>query len=755
MASPLAHALATWLSPYADSARRAGRNMFYFSETTKEEQENDDTTNGNNDGGGMDRDTEEWASLLHGIEYDATTTTPQLRLPTLSPPPSTRRNGGVDRTARGAVRFQLLENETNPNGTDNNGYHHRSTSESKRSLLSRVSSSPALMTMVSSEDSPTKEGGRPSFSAAAGYNDNSIVLTGIDVQQGGGEHNNNNNDSDNDNNLHSGTVTIHPWTKLILLEELGTAWSWFVLLLPYVFLALAVLLDGDTTSLKNTTVGPLRGDTLCADIASSVGGGIIGGGVPAPYEVSVKGYYPVPFWLNTTTTTIAATANTTIRSTTEVISCTYPYELREGVGLLSHDNSHGSNLTEELSKNPFMTASSVGKVSIIDARYRYLMSHGHAFTSGIISSVPATSQSLRGSVKFNNLSSNSVALVARGSVLISAIVFQREPEEDDNDYDDMSSVINANNTNVTHEENPYVKQWSPVLILGSKRLDMICIMNDNNKNNNHHSDKRQEEPTTWNCSSRRIVDAFFSLPNAAVLTGGDLRVDILLSHHKTQTSLTEDLWLIERGGGGGGGVGGGGDDDYITFDYHRNSLELTKAEKILSLADVSHAQDLLAELSNKSVYELKHESVAFNHIVETVRIFALALTLSFFFYWWYCMGIMYEDLHEEDTASPLSETWSSSERIQMLARKWSHILSRMCRMSNPQRYFWFEDPWTTFPERRYLFWLLCCLIMLQNPLLVYAFFHPWLYSSPKFRFAADSISGKWMHLLLCEPSFFC
>jgi hypothetical protein len=66
-----------------------------------------------------------------------------------------------------------------------------------------------------------------------------------------------------------------------------------------------------------------------------------------------------------------------------------------------------------------------------------------------------------------------------------------------------------------------------------------------------------------------------------------------------------------------------------------------------------------------------------------------------------------------------------------------HFMWKQIRESH----FWWESPWVTFPERRYLQLLLICLMLLQNPLLSYAYFHPSLYSSTRFRCIADSLSG--------------
>lgn len=50
--------------------------------------------------------------------------------------------------------------------------------------------------------------------------------------------------------------------KYILLEDLGTASSWLILLLPYVAFLLALLLES-SESLKTTTLGPLIGNQTC------------------------------------------------------------------------------------------------------------------------------------------------------------------------------------------------------------------------------------------------------------------------------------------------------------------------------------------------------------------------------------------------------------------------------------------------------------------------------------------------------------
>jgi hypothetical protein len=588
--SPFAQALATWLAPYAESAKRAGRTIMYSSEGTE------------------------------GIQPFVT-------------------NDDHDANSTGEAVNEI-----------------RFPTEGRRTMgsINRVSSSPALMTTLADERPFTTR----NFGAYS-----TIVLKDIDAH---GEN----------NDFEDGAV-IHPWTKLILLEELGTAWSWFVLLLPYVFLILAIYLDGNTW-LRNTVVGPLHGKRNCAEI--------VGGSVPTPYDESVKGYFPVPFRFS---------VDRKLHG-----SCTYPFELREGVGLL-FDGHALSNST--------LSRIALERTTIITPRYRYIMSHGYAFTSGVMSNVPPTSQSLTGTLTVNNMSSNAVAMVARGSVLVSAIIFQRPSPDDD--------VA----TNKTLEYG----FWSPVLILSSKRLDLFCKLNGNPK-------KSEIIAPTWNCSSDHILEAFFSLPNTAVLMGGDIRVEILISYQKTKSdSPIENHWLNKLGGNIGA------DDDYIVHDFN-DQFDLSEAEKVLSFADVSHHQELLAELSTKSVYKFQHESIAYNNVVEATRMISLVVTIVFICYWMWSMSVVNEGSNANHGDRNESETiW------EIIRSGW-----KKRKKNNISHLFWWQDPWIAFPERRYLLLLLICLVMLQNPLLATAWFKPRLYELPEFRFLSDTLSSCSVHGIL-------
>ena len=173
-------------------------------------------------------------------------------------------------------------------------------------------------------------------------------------------------------------------------------------------------------------------------------------------------------------------------------------------------------------------------------------------------------------------------------------------------------------------------------------------------------------------------------------------------------------------------------------------MNLSEEEKILLSADTSHPQQLLEELTTKSVFKMEHESIGYDRVVEGTRIVLLAITTTFICFWGCRMQSMRDDTDAETVNSV-----SQSGRISSMTYKLRQTLRYIRYRNDGQIYqFWWQDPWITFPERRYLLVLLYCLVMLQNPLLAYAFFDPSLYSSPRFRFAADSISSISVHGIL-------
>ena len=180
------------------------------------------------------------------------------------------------------------------------------------------------------------------------------------------------------------------------------------------------------------------------------------------------------------------------------------------------------------------------------------------------------------------------------------------------------------------------------------------------------------------------------------------------------------------------------DDDYVVQGIN-DDLFASDVDKMLQKQDMAHPQHILAELTTSSVCTFEHQSIAYTHIVEAARIFAMLVTMLFLCYWLLSMETVSEA--SEESAAPRG-LWS---KVCKLCRAFSCSCKRS---DSPAMWFWWQDPYSTFPERRYLLLLLCCLVMLQNPLLVYAYFHPSLYGSAKFRFAADSLSGMSIHGIL-------
>jgi hypothetical protein len=110
------------------------------------------------------------------------------------------------------------------------------------------------------------------------------------------------------------------------------------------------------------------------------------------------------------------------------------------------------------------------------------------------------------------------------------------------------------------------------------------------------------------------------------------------------------------------------------------------------------------------------------------------------------MGYAKDSNHFDPESNMTSKT--KLETFTAFTRQVCQSVSRSWKKSDEDSYFWWESPWITFPERRYLLLMIFCLMLLQNPLLVYAFFDPQIYSSATFRSIADSISGMSVHGML-------
>ena len=351
-----------------------------------------------------------------------------------------------------------------------------------------------MQTPMSRRSSKRKKRRSVQVSAVLGGRSQKIVLEDI-----GGSHA---ADSEFTLDYHSpGT----PWTKVILLEDLGTASSWLVLLLPYISFLIALALDS-TSILQDVTLDPRSGAMPCSGTTN---------------QTEIFPLVPMPS-----------------------SSCSYPYRIQEGAGLLSYVNARNE---------------------VVDRRYEYYMSSGEAITSGPIKNVPAMSSALYGDMKFTGLSSDAVSLVTKGSVLTSTAVFQRRID----DIDDYAS----SERNLKQEVHEKGEQWFPVSISEPKRLEMVC--------------KYYAKETNWNCTAPQTVDVLFSLPATAVLTGGDIRVDTIISYYPLRPYDSWNRRLSKA-------------DDMASL----------AADDILSGADTSDPSGILKELSHASAYILRHQRPA-------------------------------------------------------------------------------------------------------------------------------------------------
>ena len=325
--------------------------------------------------------------------------------------------------------------------------------------------------------------------------------------------------------------TAAPWTKMILLEELGTASSWTVLLLPYIAFIISILLD-TRSSFMMKSIGPLNATSSCAN-----------GTALGPFDVPL---FPAPS-----------------------VSCFYPYSLKTGHGLLASGNS----------SYVFQTF-----------HYEDLMSSGTAFTSGPIDNISPMSTFLIGDGCFDNVSTNVVALVARGMVLVSAVVLQRSPVE-----------------------------WTPVFVAKPVPLSMACIPNT----------VKGEVPSfssLWNCRSPRIVDVVFPMPGTLVLSDGELQVNVLYSPY--DPAVLNSMYSL---GGSAPYKDKKGHESYVYY-------ESSGANVIVSEKNVSHSESLVSHLVESSSYVIEHERRSYATVKISVRLLTLIVSFCFTVFWCWSLG---------------------------------------------------------------------------------------------------------------------
>ena len=324
-----------------------------------------------------------------------------------------------------------------------------------------------------------------------------------------------------------------PWNRLIILEELGTASSWIVLLLPYLAFLFAVF-DANHTSFWGVKSVVMSTSQMCN-----------GDKLVVPHLVT----FPI--------------------TPPSRDPCSYQYQLVEGEGFLSNK---GWNM------------------GVVNNQYKLQMSHGVAFTSGPMTDVPVLSSFLYANVAFSSLSSTSVSLIADGSIHYSTVVLQQKWKAD-----------------------PFAdKEWYPVSISKPSRLTMTC---------DRETDASLVSDVRWNCESRRNADMLFSLPDTAVLAGGAVRVDTILSFYK-ERDRTSALPL------------------FVPSKNTTKASEETIEESNLShAADYSIPEGFLLEISRSASYQFTRASELRAKLLVFVRIVSLFLSILFIAFWFWSMGI--------------------------------------------------------------------------------------------------------------------
>lgn len=423
------------------------------------------------------------------------------------------------------------------------------------------------------------------------------------------------------------------WSKVILLEELGTASSWTILLLPYIAFLLCVLLDTRSFFMV-TSVGPLHASFSCLNSTST------------PMNVP-----PIPVPSD---------------------SCSYPYELEPGKGLLAN-----------------------GKKSYLFQTYRYgeLMSNGTAFVSRPIQGVSPLSTFLYGDAIFSHIPIEAVALVARGRVLVSAVILQRNPETS--------------------------SDWIPAFIAKPEPLSLHCMR--------EHLSRHPSVNSRWTCTSPRTIDVLFQMPGTGIMSNEDVQVNVLYSllprsYNPLKMSSTNDEDSVV--------------ESRPSFVYS----ETDDITKFISNVTALDPDDVLADLVQSSSYVVDHESSLYANVQWGVRLFTLTLTFVFTCVWCWCMGMkgFFATGGQECCCNSIFCCLRARETEDMLplSGKWKSSMT------------WWQSPWIVFPERRYLLLLLLGLLLIQNPLLTFAFFQPTLYSSKGVHRAADSMVGLGVHACL-------
>lgn len=227
-----------------------------------------------------------------------------------------------------------------------------------------------------------------------------------------------------------------PWGKMIILEQLGTASSWVILLLPYIAFLIALILDSNS-KIWNVVSSPLPSDSKCSDVH------FLGH--------NTSNFFPI--------------------SPCPPRPCAYRYESIKDSRIISMAQRSNANI----------------------------LSCGIAFTSGPINEIPVMSKILLVDVEFNGISNDTVDLASKGSVYYSIVLLQQQIENYSYNEKEWRpvSVSKPDRLDLVCDEAKSDRKWNCQIPnvnflftslpetyffqVGSLRVDTI-LYNDENKN---------------------------------------------------------------------------------------------------------------------------------------------------------------------------------------------------------------------------------------------------------------------------------
>jgi hypothetical protein len=315
--------------------------------------------------------------------------------------------------------------------------------------------------------------------------------------------------------------------KFILLEDLGTASSWVILLLPYLAFFICVLLES-FKGFRVSSTGPLNATLPCAD-------------------------------------SIITTQQPLVPTPPKPCHCPFNIESKQDEFGVTHEH---------------------------DLFWR----NGTAFESGIIQSIPVISTFLHGDAMFYGLSTDAVALVAKGMLESSVVVLQR-------------------GIGVSGDD---AEEWTIVYVSAPKQISMACDKQDRSS--------RVSEASKWDCRSPRVLDVVFSMPETAVYAGGDVRINILYSYREPITIETS-----------------------TTIDYSHESTKgdvsyvytsASGASSLFASINVTHPLFYVGEIVTVSSYIMDYMSPLAVKVDTIVRITTFVGSFAFLVFWFYSMGMI-------------------------------------------------------------------------------------------------------------------